>query len=59
MKHKGNKAAGKGNKAAGKGKEKQRQFQRCPSDLSSASDDGCVFRIGTSAPNDAQFSSGH
>ena len=48
----------KGNKAAGKGKEKQRQVQRCPSDQSSASDDDCVFRIGPSAPNDAQFSSG-
>ena len=51
---KGNKAAGKGNKAAGKGKDKQRQVQRCPSDQSSASDDDCVFRIGPSAPNDAQ-----
>ena len=58
VKRKGNKAAGKGNKAAGKGKEKQRQVQRCPSDQSSASDDDCVFRIGPSAPNDAQFSSG-
>ena len=59
VKHKGNKAAGKGNKAAGKGKEKRRQVQRRPSDQSSASDDDCVFRIGTSATNDAQFSSGH
>ena len=56
VKRKGKKAAGKGNKAAGKGKEKQK---RCPSDQSSASDDDCVFRIGPSAPNDAQFSSGH
>ena len=59
VKRKGNKVAGKGNKAAGKGKEKQRQVQRCPSDQSSASDDDCVFRIGTSAPSDTQFSSGH